>query len=130
MLERLQREFELVQTEYGDVEIGPNLDWVLIKEWLLPTGWNKTATQVLVLIPPGYPITPPDNFYTDNELRLASGGQPGNSSPNIPHLGKSWLQFSYHVEPEDWKPHADLLKGHNLFTFLKVGIMRRLSETN
>ena len=130
MLERRERELELVRTEYGDLEIGSNLDWVIIKKWTLQTGWSKSETQVLVLIPPGYPVTPPDNFYTDNDLRLANGGQPSNSSVNVSQLGRFWLQFSYHVEPEDWKPHADLLQGHNLLTFLKIGVTRRLSEAN
>jgi hypothetical protein len=130
MLERRQRELELVRTEYGDIEVGSNLDWVIIKKWPLPAGWNKTETQVLVLIPPGYPVTPPDNFYTDNDLRLASGGQPSNSSVNVSQIDKPWLQFSHHVESEDWKPHADLLQGHNLLTFLKIGVTRRLGEAN
>lgn len=130
MLERRKRELELLKAEYGDLEIGEKLDWVIIKKWLLLSGWNKTETPVLVLIPSGYPVTPPDNFYTDNDLRLVNEGLPGNSSVNVSQLEKSWLQFSYHVEPEDWKPHADILQGHNLLTFLKMGVSRRLSEAN
>jgi Prokaryotic E2 family E len=130
MFERRERELELVKAEYGDLEIGEKLDWVIIKKWLLSNGWNKTETQVLVLIPPGYPVTPPDNFYTDNDLRLLNGGMPGNSSVNASQLERLWLQFSHHVEPEDWKPHADVLQGHNLLTFLKIGVARRLSEAN
>ena len=130
MIERRKRELELVRAEYGDLEIGDKLDWVIIKKWPLPNGWNKTETSVLVLIPPGYPVTPLDNFYTDNDLRLSNGGQPGNSSVNASQLGRSWLQFSYHVEQEDWKPHGDILQGHNLLTFLKIGVTRRFSEAN
>jgi hypothetical protein len=83
----------------------------------------------LILIPPGYPITPPDNFYTDNELRLSSGALPGNSNANTIQLERPWLQFSYHVESADWQPNSDLLQGHNLMTFLQ-GVAIRLSEAN
>jgi len=129
MIERRKREVELVAAAYGDLECDPNLEWIIIKHWGLPSGWNKEETAVLVLIPPGYPVTPPDNFYTDNDLRLANEGQPGNTSTNQHQAGRQWLQFSYHIEGGDWQPHADPLQGHNLLTFLQ-GIARRLSEVS
>lgn len=129
MLERRQQELDLIRAKYGEIEVGPNLDWTVIKRYALPPGWSKTETAVLVLIKPGYPVTPPDNFYADNDLRLENGSVPGNVSPDQSHVGRLWLQFSYHVEPQDWKPHADLLKGHNLLTFL-VGVEDRLSEAS
>jgi hypothetical protein len=109
--------------------LGPNLEWFSITHWKLPPGWNKAETTVLVQIPPGYPVTPPDNFYTDNDLALANGQQPGNSSVNQLVASKMWRMFSYHVEGRDWHPHADPLKGHNLLTFL-YGVAKRLAEVS
>lgn len=129
MLERRKKEIEIIQAQYGDVEVDPDLGWLIIKGWKLPPGWNKGETSVLIIVPVGYPLTPPDNFYADNDLRLAGGSQPGNTSPNQTRLGKPWLMFSYHVEGGDWKPDADILKGHNLLSFL-TGVEKRLSETN
>lgn len=129
MLERRQREIELIQAAYGELDLGPDLDWLLIKQWPLPAGWNKKSTEVLVLIPPGYPVTPPDSFYTEPDLCLAGGGQPGNTAQGHSVNGRSWRWFSYHVEAGDWRPHADLLQGHNLLTFLE-GVRRRLSEVS
>jgi hypothetical protein len=128
MVGRRKEELKLVQARYGDIEIGTQLEWLVINHWPLPNGWNKQETAVLVFIPPGYPVTPPDNFYADNDLRLANGNLPGNASPGQrSHLDKQWLQFSYHVERGDWHPHADLLQGHNLLTFLN-GVEKRLKE--
>lgn len=127
MIERRKEEFELVEAEYGEIEVGPQLEWLVVKDWPLPAGWNKRKTAVLILIPPGYPVTPPDNFYTDNDLRLTGGKPPGNTSANQNHLNKQWLQFSYHVESGDWHAHTDLLQGHNLLTFLN-GVGKRLEE--
>ncbi len=130
MIERRREEIRLIEAEYGEVEVGPNLDWLIIKRWPLPSGWNKGESAVLIFIPPGYPVTPPDNFYTDNDLRSVGSTQPpGNTSPDQSQVGRSWLQFSYHVEAGDWQPHADVLQGHNLLTFL-VGVRRRLSEVS
>ena len=129
-IERLQQEVKLVEAQYGELELGPNLEWFVIKRWKLVSGWNKAETKVLVMIPAGYAVTPPDNFYTDNDLRLAGRSQPGNTSADQNLIGRQWLQFSFHfVEPGDWQPHADPLKGHNLLTFLQ-GVAKRLSEVS
>ncbi len=129
MDDRRKREIDLIARQFGEIEVGPGLDWVLIRRRPLVPGWNKGETTVLVLIPPGYPVTPPDNFYADPDLRLANGQLPGNASPNQTVLGRPWLQFSYHVEGGDWRPHADVLQGHNLMTFL-AGVVLRLAEVN
>lgn len=127
MLERLQKEIELIQKEYGEIELAQDLSWIIIKSFTLPPGWNMDFVDVLIFIPSGYPVTPPDNFFTENNLRFANEKIPESTSPNQSQLGKQWLQFSFHVENEDWKPHAEILKGHNLQTFL-IGVNKRLKE--
>jgi len=129
LLERRRRELDLVLGRYGEIETGSDLDWVIIKRFPLAPGWNKAETPVLVMIRPGYPTVPPDNFYVDNDLRLANGQDPTNASRNQKQLGRPWLMFSYHVDESEWKPHPDLLEGHNLLTFL-LGVGRRLSEVS
>lgn len=129
MLERRNGEFDLVRARYGEIQFGSDLDWVIIKRYRLPPGWNMTDTPVLVIIRPGYPTVPPDSFYVDNGLRLANGQDPSNTSRNQHQLGQLWLMFSYHVDGAEWKPHPDLLEGHNLLTYI-LGVERRLSEAN
>ena len=129
MIERRKEELKLVEAQYGELEVDPNVEWFIVKRWQLGPGWSMAETPVLVLFPPGYPVTPPDNFYTRNELRLSSGGQPGNTSPNVTQAGRTWLQFSWHVEGGDWQPHAEVLRGHNMLTFLE-GLSRRLAEAS
>jgi hypothetical protein len=129
MLERRKKEFDLIRSKYRAVEAGPNLEWVRIDHFQLPPGWNKEEVALLILIRPGYPTTPPDNFLVDNDLRLENGELPGSISQGQSHLGQSWLQFSYHVDPADWNPGTNILDGHNLLTFL-VGVEKRLSEVS
>lgn len=120
---------DLVHHRYGPIRTDPDLTWLVIERWPLPEGWNMAQTPVLILLPPGYPTTPPDNFYVDAGLRTADGGQPGNTSVQTPIPGDSWLMFSHHVVSGDWAPHAETEKGHNLLTFLE-GVSSRLSEVN
>jgi hypothetical protein len=129
MMERRKQELKLVEARYGELEASPTLDWFIVKRWRLSPGWSKGETQVLIQIPPGYPVTPPDNFYVDQDLRLGGGQQPGNSTPNVVLIGRQWHCFSYHVEGGDWLPHADPLNGHNLLTFLQ-GVDKRLAEVS
>jgi hypothetical protein len=126
MRDRWRKELSLVEAAYGLLEIGPDLTWFIVPRWPLPSGWSKEHTRLLVLMPPGFPVTPPDNFYVDPELRIAGGGLPGSVSAES-QAGRQWLRFSYHVEGADWSPHAEPEKGHNLLTFLQ-GVAKRLSE--
>src|SRR4051812_47304090 len=126
MTDRIKRELELVKSAYGEVDVDPDLRWFVIRRWPLVAGWNKQSTRLLVLIPPGYPVTAPDNFYTDDDLRLANGNVPGNASAGTA-AGGSWLQFSYHFvdAAAEWQPE----QGHNFLTFLAAAD-RRLKEAS
>ena len=125
MIERIKREIELVESNFGELEVDPSLRWFIVKRWRLTPGWSKKEVRVLLSIPPGYPTTPPDNFFTDVDLRIENGGQPERASV-VNHVnGQQWLQFSYHIEVSDWNPDKD----SNLVTFL-LGVTKRLSETN
>lgn len=128
MSDRLQAEFDLVRRRYGGVEIGPNNGWLIIAAFPLAEGWSLTQTPLLVLVPGGYPVTPPDNFYVANELRLAGGGEPGNSSANQSHAGRMWRMFSWHID-DSWRPEHDPRRGDNLLTFL-LNASARLTELN
>ena len=125
MSERIKRELALVKLVYGELDVDPKLRSFVIRRWALAPGWNKAFTRVLVLIPPGYAVTAPDNFFTDPDLRLANGAAPGATSGPVEQAEQQWLQFSYHIEAGDWQPET----GHDLLTFL-VGVYLRLQEVN
>lgn len=129
-LERRSFEIDLLRKRYGEVEHGDNVDWILFKGFRLPPGWNRENTELLMIIPPGYPVTPPDNFYVRNGLRIIADGAervPSNYSENQTVLGGSWAQFSFHAQV--WNPAPDSLEGDNLLTFT-LAVERRLEELN
>ena len=125
MTERIKRELALVQSAYGEVEVDLELRWFVIRQWALVAGWNKKHTRLLVLIPPGYAVTAPDNFFTEPDLAVNGGGVPGSTSGPVQHAGQTWLQFSYHLEAGEWQPE----NGHNFLTFL-AGVARRFQEVS
>jgi hypothetical protein len=72
------------------------------------------------IAPVGYPLSRPDCFWADVDLRLTSGSMPQNSANNpIPHRVENHLWFSWHLA--SWNPNSD-----NLLTYLNV-IKRRLA---
>jgi hypothetical protein len=130
VLERREKELQLVEAQFGELERAPDLSWFVIRRCPLPAGWSKTETSLLILLDPGYPETPPDNFHTDADLTLASGDEPGNASGMLEHADRRWRVFSWHFEDtEEWRPHAEVERGHNLLTFL-LGVQQRLDEAN
>lgn len=127
--ERLHAELELVRAHHGEFKTDDPLTWMLLPGWPLPAGWNLAATALAIILPPAYPTTPPDNFYADSSLRLASGAMPGNSSPASGVSGLppgDWLMFSWHIEA-NWMPAAQPVAGDNLLTFL-ASVTQRLAE--
>lgn len=106
--------------------------WVVIKDFPLPPGYNYTHTDVLILLPSNYPQTPPDWFYVDDNLRLASGAKPshvfyGQTShdPNraltqadAPPQMKGWTGCCLHIRT--WKPAANPTDGHSLLSVCEL----------
>lgn len=129
MTERLEEEIELLRRAGWTVEVGLGFQWIIVKAIPLPEGWNQADTDVLIKMRPGYPTTPPDNFYADGSLRLAEGDKPGNAPREETIDGQSWLLFSYHVEGGSWSPHAQVEEGHNLLTYLNA-VIGRLGEAD
>jgi hypothetical protein len=120
----IEEQFEVLRTSEIRAELqklpdGSHL--IIVPGVRLRTGWSKQAVDVKFLAPVGYPFAKLDCFWTDPDLRLASGATPMNTGNTpIPHIGTPHLWFSWHVA--SWNPNAD-----SLLTFLYV-IKRRLGD--
>lgn len=127
--ERLDAEAPLLATAFPDVELDITGRSLIIPSHPLAESWSLAKTPVLVQIPTGYPTTPPDNICVDAELRLRGGATPSNTMGIRDIAGRKWLQFSYHIEQADWRPHPDVAVSDTLVTYL-TGALRRLEEAN
>ena len=65
MYERVQLEINLLKEKYPGLQFGPELNWILLPKYPLPPLYNFDQTPLLWLVPPGYPQTGPDDFFTD-----------------------------------------------------------------
>ena len=104
------------------IEAGFNC--VVIKDYPLPPGYNRKATDLLIRLPAGYPDAAPDMFWCDPPVRLAStGGYPVAADQMEPHGKRSWQRFSRHLQPTSWRPGSD-----NLNSYLSL-VARALRES-
>ena len=120
-----EEQLEILRSQYPDVAVrhfpsGAIL--VVLPKVLLAEGWSKNSTAVSFLAPVGYPHAKPDCFWTDGDLRLASGAPPANTGPNpIPEMNESGhLWFSWHTA--QWNPNRD-----SLLTYVNV-VKNRLRD--
>ena len=129
MRERMAMELELLQRRYGDVEHDKEVTWVEVQSLKLPPAWSPAETRLLVLVPSGYPATPPDNFAIEIAVAPPGGGQLGNQVGETEHAGRRWRVLSWHVEngAQGWRPHGNVAQGDNLLSFL-IGVQERLEE--
>lgn len=77
---------------------------------LAPGRYNHEVVDVLVKIPPGYPVTLLDMFWVFPALRYADGRTPQAADTYESHEGRSWQRFSRHLPPGSWRPGIDSLR--------------------
>src|SRR5688572_13054981 len=113
MHERVKEEIELLRQRFPNLKHSDELNWVLIPEYPLPDLFNKSHTNLMWLIPPGYPQTAPDDFFVDGDLRFKNGSSPPafnvgpNSSSGSAPIPGDWGWFSWHPQAQ-WIPNADI----------------------
>jgi len=75
-------------------------------------GFSPDQTDVMIRIPPQYPMTPLDMWYCDPPIRFAVNGQFAPASEvHESHLGRTWQRFSRHLS-NGWKPGVDGLRSY------------------
>jgi hypothetical protein len=107
-----EEQFAELQSDFSAVTCSKVADGsytVAIPNFPLPAGWSAAAVTLRFIAPVGYPISRPDCFWCDHNLRLAGGGVPQNTGANpMPNGPAPLLWFSWHVST--WSPNADTLR--------------------
>ena len=108
--------------------------WVHLPHFLLPSGWNRRSTELLIELPAAYPQVGPDGFYLDQQLRDRRDRAPDHyfekqgSYNKYAHLGWAW--FCLHQQPGKrggWRPTNDIMDGDSLVKYVEL-IRAILSE--
>jgi hypothetical protein len=81
-------------------------------------GFAPSPVDLMIRIPPQYPMTPLDMWYCDPPIRVATTGQYAPASEvTEAHLGRSWQRFSRHLN-DTWRPGIDGLRSY--FTLVRA----------
>lgn len=98
---------------YREVEQGGQKG-VVLTDFPLPDGkFQVSRADILIVLPPGYPDTPPDMFYAVPHLLLVTGNRaPRATQARLNFEGQNWQRWSRHNN--QWRPGSD-----GLWTMLK-----------
>jgi hypothetical protein len=86
---------------------------LVVKEFNVAAGgFTPATTELMIRIPPQYPMTPLDMWYCDPPVRLAASGQFATASEVMEsHLGRNWQRFSRHLNG-GWRSGVDGLRSY------------------
>lgn len=83
---------------------------VVIPGFILPQGFDQTRSDLLLRLSPGYPDVPPDMWWFDPPVKLASGATIGATEVRETHLGRTWQRWSRHFAQGQWRSGIDCLE--------------------
>lgn len=86
----------------------------ILRGFALPPGrFNASAADILILLPAGYPDSPPDMFHALPWIKLVSTKcYPKAADQSVLFAGQSWQRWSRHNNA--WRPGVD-----GIWTMLK-----------
>ena len=92
-------------------EITEQVRGIIIKDYLLPLGYNISKAEMMIIIPNGYPMAALDMFYLHPKICKQNSNVISALTDEV-HFGKSWQRWSRHYL---WIPGV-----HNLSTHMRV----------
>lgn len=95
---------------------------VLIPDFALPPGLNRSAADLLLRLAPAYPDVPPDMWWFDPEIRRKDGAEIPATQVKESHLGRQWQRWSRHFNPGQWKSGVDSLE--SLLALVRMELLK------
>jgi len=92
--------------EYNITPIGGSI-LVIIRNFEFPVNYMPQKSDLLIILPAGYPNAPLDMFRTNPDVKLLNGSWPVASEPHEVYLEKQWQRWSRHI---DWRVGTDCLR--------------------
>lgn len=83
---------------------------VVIRNFPLPPGYDRSRVELLLRLAPGYPDIPPDMWWVSPGVHCSDGSAIAATSPDH-HLGRTWQRWSRHLAAGQWQPGRDSLEG-------------------
>ena len=73
-------------------------------------GFDPQFADLLIKLPPGYPMAQPDMFWTFPEIKLKTGGLHQAADQFETRNGQRWQRWSRHLGPNRWRAGVDNLQ--------------------
>lgn len=115
-LPEFDRDYLMGKGYQFEEKIDANRNGLILRNWILPEGkFNLQMSDLLILIPNGYPEIRPDMWYFNPALLLAPTNRLARQTQvNITFEGKMWQRWSRHYPANDWRSGID-----GIHTYLK-----------
>lgn len=87
-----------------------NMTCIVLAGFDLPPGYDRSKSDLLLRLNPGYPDVPPDMWWFDPPIRRADGREIEATNVTETHLGRSWQRWSRHFSGGQWRSGVDTLE--------------------
>jgi hypothetical protein len=92
------------------VSVEANMTCVVFPNYPLPLGYDRSTSDLLLRLSPGFPDVPPDMWWFNPPVRLPDGRVVPATELTEHHLGRPWQRWSRHFNAGQWRSGTDSLE--------------------
>lgn len=92
------------------VSVENGMTCVVLPDWPLPHGYNRSSSNLLIRLQAGYPDVPPDMWWFEPFVQFADGSEIPATQVRELHLGRTWQRWSRHLRADQWRAGIDGLE--------------------
>lgn len=109
-----------------EVIVDSNMTCIIVKSYLLPAGYDRPMSDLLLRLSAGYPDVAPDMWWFNPGIKLADGRIVQATEVVEPHLGRTWQRWSRHFQVAQWQSGIDGLE--SFFALIGRELQKRVLE--
>lgn len=131
-----RREFVLLEKDethleerslYWETFMDAGRRWLLLRNFVLPDGYNAPVVDIAIEVPPTYPRSEIDMFHCYPHLALKSGRPIPQTSVQTSIGGRSFQRWSRHLNGQTrWNPATDSVMTH--LAVVEAAILKEVGE--
>ena len=89
-----------------------NMTCIVFKDYLLPRGFDREKSDLLLRFSAGYPDVAPDMWWFDPPIKRADGQVIPATEVVETHMGRNWQRWSRHFTAGQWRSGIDSLQSY------------------
>lgn len=89
-----------------------NMTCILIRDYSLPAGFDRSKSDLLLRFNAGYPDVPPDMWWFDPPVKRADGQSIPATEVVEQFFDRSWQRWSRHLPQGHWQSGIDSLESY------------------